>query len=95
MSRQRFSIPGTAPLLVLSGRADSVSRFNSCSDRDAHGLLAGFASQGSGQYERAIEEASIALAIDPDFSPGYVNIAYSNFVLNRMAEVQKTIRTAA
>src|SRR5208282_6108600 len=64
-------------------------------DRDAHGLLAGFASQGSGQYERAIEEATIALAIDPDFSPGYVDIAYSDFFLNRMAEAQKTIRTAS
>jgi eukaryotic-like serine/threonine-protein kinase len=63
-------------------------------DRDAHGLLAGFASQGSGQYEKAIEEATIALGIDPDFSPGYVDIAYSEFFLNRTAEAEKTIRTA-
>jgi serine/threonine protein kinase/tetratricopeptide (TPR) repeat protein len=63
-------------------------------DRDAHGLLAGFASEGTAQYEKAIEEANIALGIDPDFSPGYVNIAYSNFFLDRMAEAEKTIRTA-
>ena len=39
-------------------------------DRDAHGLLSGFASQGSGQYEKSIEEAKKALGIDPDFAPG-------------------------
>ena len=63
-------------------------------DRDAHGLLAGFALEGTGQYEKAIEEANIALGIDPDFSPGYVDIAYSNFFLDRLAEAEKTIRTA-
>jgi tetratricopeptide (TPR) repeat protein len=64
-------------------------------DRDAHGLLAGFALEGTGQYEKAIEEANIALGIDPDFSPGYVNVAYSNFFLDRISEAEKTIRTAA
>jgi tetratricopeptide (TPR) repeat protein/tRNA A-37 threonylcarbamoyl transferase component Bud32 len=63
-------------------------------DRDAHGLLAGLASVGSGHYERAIEEATIALGIDPDFGPGYISIAYSHFSLNHMAEAEKTIRTA-
>ena len=50
-------------------------------DRDAHGLQAGFALEGTGQYEKAIEEANIALGIDPDLSPGYTNIAASNFFL--------------
>jgi tetratricopeptide (TPR) repeat protein len=63
-------------------------------DRDAHGLFAGLALVGSGQYERAIEEATIALGIDPDFGPGYISIAYSNYYLNRMAEAEKTIREA-
>ena len=64
-------------------------------DRDAHGLLAGFASQGTGQYEKSIEEAHIALGIEPDFSPGYVNVAWGNFFLDRVVEAEKTIRTAA
>jgi serine/threonine protein kinase/Tfp pilus assembly protein PilF len=63
-------------------------------DRDAHGLLAGFALEGTGQYEKAIEEANIALGIDPDLSPGYTDIAASNFFLDRVAEAEKTIRTA-
>jgi len=63
-------------------------------DRDAHGLLAGFALEGTGQYERAIEESYIALGIDPDFSPGYVNIVACNFFLDRGAEAEKALRTA-
>jgi serine/threonine protein kinase/tetratricopeptide (TPR) repeat protein len=64
-------------------------------DRDAHGLLAGFASQGTGQFEKSIEESNIALGIDPDLSPGYTNIAYANFFLDRVEEAEKTIRAAA
>jgi eukaryotic-like serine/threonine-protein kinase len=40
-------------------------------DRDAHGLLSGFASQGSGKYQEAIEEGKKAISLDPDFVPGY------------------------
>ncbi len=63
-------------------------------DRDAHGLLSGFASQGTGQYQRSIQEANLALRIDPDFSPGYVNLAYSYFYLDRMADAANTIERA-
>src|SRR5208283_5780738 len=64
-------------------------------DRDAHGLLSGFASQGSGQYEKSIEEANIALGIDPDFAPGYVNVAFAYFYLDRLAETEEAIQRAA
>jgi len=64
-------------------------------DRDAHGLYAGFAAQGTGQYEKSIEEASIALAIDPDFRIAFANIITSNFYLDRIAEAEKAIQTAA
>ncbi len=63
-------------------------------DRDAHGVLSGFASQGSGQYEKSIAEANIALGIDPDFGVGYVNIAYSYFYLDRLSETEKVIQKA-
>src|SRR5271165_6525446 len=58
-------------------------------DREAHGLQSGFASQGSGQYEKSIEQANIALGIDPDFVIGYVNVAYAYFYLDRFAETEK------
>lgn len=63
-------------------------------DRDAHGLQSGFASQGSGQYEKTIKEANIALGIDPDFSHGYANIAGANFYLDRLADTEKAIQNA-
>ena len=60
-------------------------------DRDAHGLLSGFASQGLGQYDQAIGEGNLALTIDPDFAVAYVNIAFSQLYLNRVAEATKTV----
>src|SRR5271157_1587194 len=64
-------------------------------DRDAHGLQSGFASQGSGQYEKSIEQANIALGIDPDFAPGYVNVAFAYFYLDRLAETEEAIQRAS
>src|ERR1035441_3062754 len=64
-------------------------------DRDAHGLLSGFASQGSGQYEKSIEQGNIALGIDPDFAIGYVNVAFSYFFLDRWAETEQAIQKAS
>jgi tetratricopeptide (TPR) repeat protein len=63
-------------------------------DRDAHGLFAGFATHGSGQYEKAIEQAKIALGIDPDFAYGYINIATGNFYLDRLAEAEKAVQNS-
>ena len=57
-------------------------------DRDAHGLASGYALQGTGRYEESIEEANIALGIDPDFTFGYTNVAFSYFYLDRFAEAE-------
>jgi len=54
--------------------------------------MSGFASQGLGQYEKAIEEGNIAIGIDPDFVIGYVNVASSYFLLDRFAETEETIQ---
>ncbi|MDR3746909.1 MAG: hypothetical protein P4M04_01930, partial [Acidobacteriota bacterium] len=64
-------------------------------DRDAHGLLSGFASQGSGQYEKSIEQGNIALGIDPDLVFGYENVAFSYFYLDRWAETEQAIQKAS
>jgi predicted Ser/Thr protein kinase len=64
-------------------------------DRDAHGLMSGYASQGSGQYERSIKEATVAIGIDPDLSPGYVNIAFDYFYLDRLPEAEKALQRAS
>jgi eukaryotic-like serine/threonine-protein kinase len=45
-------------------------------DANPHGLMSGFICQGSGKFEESVEEAKKAIALDPDFTPGYVNLAY-------------------
>ncbi len=64
-------------------------------DRDAHGLLSGFASQGSGKYQEAIEEGQKAISLDPDFVPGYGNIASAYIYLDRPGEAEKILQQAS
>ena len=65
--------------------------------RDAypHGLLSGFLYQGTGKYERSIQEAKAAIAFDSDFTPGYINLAYSYLALGRLEEAEKTLQQAS
>ncbi len=63
-------------------------------DRDAHGLMSGFASQGMGQFEKSLKEAKTALGIDPDFSPGFINIAFDYLYLDRLPEAETTLQHA-
>jgi eukaryotic-like serine/threonine-protein kinase len=64
-------------------------------DLDAHGLLTGFSSQGTGRYEQSIEEGKKALEIDPDFAPGYLNPAFSLFWLDRVDEATTLVKRAS
>jgi tetratricopeptide (TPR) repeat protein len=60
-----------------------------------HGLLSGLVSQGSGRYEKSIEEAKIAIGLDPDFSFGYANLAFSYAYLDRLQEAEDTLQRAS
>jgi len=64
-------------------------------DRNAHGLLSGFAAPGTGRFEQGIEEARKALALDPDFSFGYQNIAFNAFYSDRLAEAENAVQQAS
>jgi len=64
-------------------------------DMEAHGLLSGFASQGAGRYERAVEEAQKAIDLDPDFAIGYDNMAWAYLYLNRPSEAEAVLRKAS
>ncbi len=64
-------------------------------DRDAHGLISGFCTQGTGRFEQSLVEAAKALAIDPDFGPGFVNEAYSYAYLDRLDEALNVLQRAA
>ncbi|MGC2659129.1 MAG: winged helix-turn-helix domain-containing protein [Bryobacteraceae bacterium] len=66
-----------------------------------HGLMSGTVYQCTGNYEEAIEEAKKAIALDPDFTPGYDNLAYSYFFLDRagdpkhLADAENVIQRAS
>jgi eukaryotic-like serine/threonine-protein kinase len=47
-----------------------------------HGYLSGLTSKGTAQYEKSIEEAEKAVALDPDFTIGYQNMADAYLFLN-------------
>jgi serine/threonine protein kinase/tetratricopeptide (TPR) repeat protein len=63
-------------------------------DAHAHGLLSGFISQSSGKYEKSIEEAKRAIALDPDLTPAYANLASTYFFLGRLGEAEDVIQQA-
>ena len=60
-----------------------------------HGLLAGLATVSTGRFELSIAEADKALALDPDRAPTVHSKVLSQLSLNRLAEVEVTIRRAA
>ena len=64
-------------------------------DPDAHGILSGFGSQGSGKYELAMEEAKKALGLNPDHTFAYENLAYSLLYLDRLKEAEDTLQRAS
>ena len=60
-----------------------------------HGFLSGFISQGSGNYEKSIDEARKAIALDPDFTPGYSNLAFGFSYLDRFGEAERALQSAS
>ncbi len=60
-----------------------------------HGFLAAFTTQGSGHYEKAVQEGLKAIAIDPDYAIGYQNVAFAYIYLNRLSEAEALLRKAA
>jgi eukaryotic-like serine/threonine-protein kinase len=60
-----------------------------------HSLLAGGVYPSIGKREESLEEAKMALAIDPDFSIGYTLLAAGYLALERTAEAEKTLQQAS
>ena len=52
-------------------------------------------SPGTGHYERAAEEGQKAIALDPDFSIGYYNVAFAYLYMNRISEAEALLRKAS
>lgn len=60
----------------------------------AHSLLSGFMSQGLGKYQLSIDEAKLALTFDAEFTPSYVNEAFSHLYLDRPQDAENTVQQA-
>ncbi len=60
-----------------------------------HGFLAAFASQGSGRYEKAVEEGLKAIALNPDYAIGYENVTFALIYQNRLPEAEALLHKAA
>jgi eukaryotic-like serine/threonine-protein kinase len=60
-----------------------------------HALLAGGSYLSLGKYERSVEEAKIAIGIDPDFAIGYSILAGSYLALGRTTEAEKALQRAS
>ncbi len=60
-----------------------------------HGLLSGGIYNTLGKYEKSVDEANIAIGIDPDFSIGYSILADSYIALERTGEAEKTLQRAS
>jgi len=60
-----------------------------------HGLLSGDIYPAMGKREEAVEEAKVALALDPGFSIGYLNLAIGYMALERLDEAENTLQRAS
>ena len=60
-----------------------------------HGLLSGGIYNTLGKYEKSVDEAKIAIGIDPDFSIGYSILASSYLALGRASEAENTLQRAS
>ena len=60
-----------------------------------HGLLSGGIYNTLGKYEKSVDEAKIAIGIDPDFSIGYSILAGSYLALGRTGEAESTLQRAS
>ena len=61
-------------------------------DVNAHGLLSGFVSGGTGRYEQAIEVAKKTIALDPDAGPAYGAVAWHSLYLDRLKDAEIALR---
>jgi eukaryotic-like serine/threonine-protein kinase len=60
-----------------------------------HGFLSGMIPLPLGHYEKSIDEARIALGLDPDFPFAYENLALSYLALEHIDEAENALRRAS
>jgi tetratricopeptide (TPR) repeat protein len=98
--RERFFIEVTYDRIVtgnLERARQTCMSWAQSYPRDplAHALASGLIPQGLGDFDISIEEAKKALALDPDMSPAYTNLAYSYFLKGMMNEALDVVQMAS
>ena len=98
--RERFFIDVTYDRIVtgnLERARQTCMSWAQTYPRDpvAHALASGMILQGLGDFDISTEEASKALALDPDLSPAYTNLAYSYFLKDQMKHATNVVAEAS
>ena len=96
---ERFFISASNDLLVtgnLEKAQQTCELWAQAYPRDArpHGLLASVL-WSLGNYPGVVDESAKSILLDPDFTPGYVNLSYGYLFLNRLPEAAQPIQRAA
>ena len=61
---------------------------------EPHGFLSGIIYPAFGKYEKSVEEAKIAIGLNPDFPIGYLILAYSDLAVGRIDEAENALQRA-
>jgi DNA-binding winged helix-turn-helix (wHTH) protein/tetratricopeptide (TPR) repeat protein len=98
--RERFLIEVTYDRIVtgnLERARQTCMSWAQSYPRDpvAHALASGLILQGLGDFDISIEEARKALALDPDLSPAYTNLAFSYFLEGQMQQATNVMAEAS
>jgi DNA-binding winged helix-turn-helix (wHTH) protein/tetratricopeptide (TPR) repeat protein len=98
--RERFFIEVTYDRIVtgnLERARQTCMSWAQTYPRDpvAHAMASGLILQGLGDFDISIEEASKAVALDPDMNPAYTNLAYSYFLKGQMQQATNVIAEAS
>ncbi len=94
--RERFQIIVSYELNV-KGDLEKVERtaeeWAATYPRDANPrAMLSWMDQSLGKYQKSIENAGISVELDPDFPPGYNNLAWSYLQTDRLPEAEQVIR---
>jgi DNA-binding winged helix-turn-helix (wHTH) protein/tetratricopeptide (TPR) repeat protein len=98
--RERFLIEVTYDRIVtgnLERARQTCMSWAQAYPRDpvAPGLVSGLILQGLGDFDISIEEARKAVALDPDKSPAFTNLAYSYFLEGEMTQAANVMAEAS
>src|SRR5262249_18358688 len=97
--REKFFVTALYYRNVTGNLLNALQTLQLCAEtypRDIlpHSVLSGFMSEGLGKQQFSIDEAKIALSFDAEFTPAYVNEAFSDLYLDRPRDAEDAVQQA-